>query len=465
MVFSPGCIGLENFLGKYLIQNQKLDITPNMILFVNLLQVPCADLEKYIEEELKDNPMLEKEPLDDTVNRILTASDDSYTGYYYDYSKSGQTGFTDNTDKLLPQIKRKTTLKEYLHQQLGVLINIDPMVRRIAAFLIESLDEDGYLKESINRLERLLNVDRSIIRKALRIVQNMQPAGVAARNLKECLLIQLLKRRLLNDDNKNVILFHFEQLVKKNFTEIYKKTGISVDEIKKIYKMVQSLNPRPGAQFVDNQWEPVIIPDVVVTETDGIYSVHYNEESVTNIRINNYYKKLLRDPSSSREAKEYIKNCIIRAANFIKAIEKRKKTILSIAEYIVEYQKEFVEKGQAKLKPLTMKDVAEALDISESTVSRAVSGKYIQIPRGVFEFKYFFSAKIGDGSSTDYSAAAVKEMIKNIIADEDKNKPLSDEKIRKILLSKNVAVARRTVAKYREELGILSTVFRKEKYV
>lgn len=458
-----GCDALDNLLGKYLIQNQKLDITPNMIQFVKLLQVPCADLESCIEEELRDNPMLEKEANDDAVKKILTASEDSYA-QYYSRKESGY-GNADNTDRVLPQIKKKTTLKEYLHQQLGILKNIDPLVRRITAFLIESLDEDGYLKENINSLTMLLNVERNQIRKSLRALQNMHPAGVGARNLKECLLIQLMRKRLLNDENKNIILFHFEQLVKKNFTDISKKTGIKIGDIQKIFEMVQDLNPRPGVQFINGYWEPVIIPDIIVTETDGVYSIQYNDESVPNIRINSYYKKLLRDPLSSHETKEYIKSSIIRAANFIKAIEQRKRTIQNIAEFIVEYQKEFIKKGQAKLKPLTMKDVADALEISESTVSRAVSGKYIQIPRGVFEFKLFFSAKIGDGCSNDYSAAAVKDMIKNIIASEDKSKPLSDEKVRKILLSKGVPVARRTVAKYREELGILSTILRKEKYV
>jgi RNA polymerase sigma-54 factor len=443
-----------------------------MVEYLKALQIPGIDLEKYIEEEMRENPMLEREAPVDTAASAYTAPDsanysddfnisgeagnqtvyDIPGGFKISGSSSGKRSQTEDmgaAEKAIQFIKKKTSLKEYLLRQLSEL-KLDQNIRKITAFMIESLDDDGYLCESTRSIERIMKADSTEVRKALRILQRMEPSGVGARNLKECILIQLARKGLLNSENRNIIIFHFEALVKKNYSEISKKTGVSSKSIIEFNNIIRQFNPKPGASFVDGGWETYVVPDLILIETSDGYTVHYNDDVAPSLRINGYYRNLLKDPESSTETKEYIRKSFARASSFIKAIEQRKQTLLDTAAYIVDFQKEFLKGGNGRLRPLTMKMVAEGIGISESTVSRAVSGKYIQTPRGALELKSFFSSKLGEEEDKAVSAAGVMEMIRKIISNENKNKPFSDEQIRKMLEDEGVRVARRTIAKYRE---------------
>ncbi len=441
-----------------------------MVEYLKVLQIPGIDLEKYIEEEMRENPMLERDvpessvPLDSSSAHANSELDFIYSKGFKITGGSGSSQLSSDekgaAEKALQFIRKKTSLKEYLLRQLSEM-DIDQIHRKITSFMIESLNEDGYLRESTRDIESILRVDRKDVRSSLKILHSMEPSGVGARNLKECLIIQLARKRLLNVDNRNIIVFYFEQLVRKNYSEISKKTGISVKIISSFHDMIKKLNPKPGSSFMDNGWETYVVPDLILIETDDGYTVQYNDEVAPPVRINNYYRNLLKDPNSTPETKEYIKKSFSRAASFLKAIEQRKQTILDTACFIVDYQKEFLKTGNENLRPLTMRVVAEGIGISESTVSRAVNGKYIQTPRGALELKSFFSSRLGEEDEKNISGVGAMDMIKKIISNENKLKPLSDEQIRLQLDSRGIKIARRTIAKYREEMGIQTASLRK----
>ena len=358
-------------------------------------------------------------------------------------------------------VKSTDNLYDSLMDELKYF-KIEPEEKRICKYIIDSLDEDGYLRINDKEIYDELGVEASLFRSCLDIVQQLDPPGIGARNISECLILQLERMGISNNIVENIIMNDLELIGKNKLKDIARKYKISIEKCKEAIDIIRHLDPKPG-RACSNDRCAYIQPDVIVEKVDGGYFVRTNDKDVYNIKINEFYRNMIKDSSSDHEAKEFIKERLNSAANLIKNIESRKSTILRIAEAIVEEQYEFIEKGEKYIKPMKMKDIADKLDIHESTVSRGVNGKYMLTPFGLYEFKFFFNAALEkEDSSEGASSAGIKRSIREIIDAENKKKPLSDDTISKMLKEKGVSVARRTIAKYREEMGIPSSSRRKE---
>ena len=358
-------------------------------------------------------------------------------------------------------IRSTSNLYDYLIDELKYF-KLTFEEKRICKYIIDSLDEDGYLRINDKEIYDELRVDASLFRRCLDIVQQLDPPGIGARNISECLILQLERMGISNNIVENIIMNDLELIGRNKLKDIAKKYKISIEKCKEAIEIIRHLDPKPG-RACSNDKCVYVQPDVIVDKIDGKYIVHTNEKDVYNIKINDFYRNMMTDKDSDKEAKEFIKDRLNSAATLIKNIESRKSTILRIAEAIIDEQQEFIQKGEKYIKPMKMKDIADKLEIHESTVSRGVNGKYMLTPFGLYEFKFFFNAALEtDNSSEGASSAGIKRDIKDIIDGENKKKPLSDDAISKMLKEKGVSVARRTVAKYREEMGIPSSSRRKE---
>lgn len=444
---------MDMVLSNQQTQNQQLTLSPKMLQELKVLQMSNLDLVQYIEEVLTDNPLLEMDEPDEMLDMAIKQSNDkSDEGFDIDESNT-TTDFAQYT--CMPE-----SLRDHLVCQLGEL-SISNTGRKIALYIIDNIDADGYLRESLPVMAQVLNASKDNVVKALKLIQNMDPDGVGARNLKECLSIQLKKKGMFDQDILIVIKNYLEPLGAHKYKYISKNSGIPKSRINEIHDIIKQLDPKPGNKFSVSEYGEYINPELIVKEINDTYLIMYMEEKVYSLKINESLQKRLASGDAAPDEQRYIKDRLTKALQVINAIEMRKKTILKAADFIVKYQQDFFKKGYSCLKPLTMRTVAEGIDMHESTVSRTVNGKYIQTPRGVFELRFFFSSKVGEESGNNIAASSAKEAIKKIVSEEDKGKPLSDEQIRKVLEDKGIKVARRTVAKYREELSILPAKMRK----
>lgn len=439
-----------------LVQTQKTVITQKLIEYLEILQMPGLDLTQHIEEMLKENPLLE---CDDSENYLEGLLENKKERNNERFERLNPEDSPDGDD-FLSYAKTTVNLRDFLKLQL-LELKIHPLHKKIAGFLIENIDADGYLREDTNDLARVLKVSPRLVKYCIKILQNLEPAGICARDLKECLLLQLKRKKLLNGNVIRIMVHYFDMLANRSFSRISRETGIEREEVEQVYHRIKSLDPKPGCAFRQNEWDQYILPDLILREVDSKYIVLFNDESIPSIRINNDYVNLLKNSGPDRELKDYVKKNLSGAVMLVKAIEQRKKTILDIADYIVAFQEDFFRKGFEHLKPLTMKMAADRLGIHASTVSRAINGKYMQTPRGIHPLKFFFSSTLEAECESKMSAVSVKDMIKRIVSEEDKKNPLSDEQIKGKLESRGIKVARRTIAKYREELSILPAAMRK----
>jgi len=340
-------------------------------------------------------------------------------------------------------------------------LNLSKEERERAELIIGSVDNTGYLRSILEDLATIAEVDVKEMEKALKLVQSFDPPGIAARDLKECLLLQL--KRAGNKDFilERLIEEHLDDIAANKLPLVAKKMNISMEELHSYINKIKRLNPYPGTALAPDN--PVyIVPEVKIEKVDGKFVVIPNDESIPKLRVSQFYLKLLENPATSKETKEYIKEKLLKSKSLIKSIVQRQKTIVKIAEVILERQYEFFEKGIEALKPLTMQYVADKLNLHETTISRAIANKYMLTPFGLFEFKFFFSSGFQSDSGEDVSSRSVKEKIKDLIARENPAKPISDSKIAKLLKEQGLSVARRTVAKYREDMGIPSSHLRRE---
>ncbi|MCX7922247.1 MAG: RNA polymerase factor sigma-54 [Clostridia bacterium] len=445
---------MDTFMSNQLVQKQQVVLTPKMLQELKILQMNSMDLEQCIEVQLTENPLLEIDIPDEFLQEFV------YNNPVNEASHNHSAIKADDLDKDFTEYTaRPITLKEHLLCQL-VEVKAGARYKKVAEYIIQSLDERGYLNECIEHIASKYKIPSSVVQKALRIVQSMDPAGVGARHLKECIIIQLKRMNLLDSNIKNLVLNYLELIADRKYSYVSKKLGISIEETIKYHKIIKGLNPKPGLQFSEDK-TPYITPELIAKEMGERYTVIFNDDRIPSLRLNDQYRGLLKNNSSSSEETRYIRAKLFKAIEFINNIERRRQTIISVGTFITDYQREFFEKGGAYLKPLTLKMVANELGVHESTISRAVNGKYIQTPRGIFELKYFFSAGIEAKQAGSISANGVKDIVKRIILSEDKTQPFTDEQVRKILEKKGVVVARRTVAKYREELSILPVSKRK----
>jgi RNA polymerase sigma-54 factor len=332
--------------------------------------------------------------------------------------------------------------------------------QQIAQLIIGNIDDRGYLQSGLEELSALTSIPPEKILKVLMVVQTFHPAGVGARDLRECLMLQLERQGKQESIEYRIIRDCMEALGKRRIPEISRKLAASIDDVQDAFGRIAHLDPRPGRAFMpdDNQY---IVPEVFVTLVGDEFTVSTSNDHVPHLRISNVYKDLMAQADSSAEVREYIREKIRAGKFLIKSLHQRQQTILNIAKEIVHRQREFMEKGVAYLKPLTMVQVAEVVGVHETTVSRAVSGKYMQTPQGLFEMKYFFTSGIQTMTGADVSNTSVKDMLDELIKKEDTTKPLSDEEIVKLLGEKGIKIARRTVAKYRSELNILPSHLRR----
>jgi RNA polymerase sigma-54 factor len=438
---------------------QKTTLAPIMQQSIEVLFLPLIELNQLVDQQLQENPLLEvveEKPFADQLNDIMAhQTQKSHVSELPENSQSEDDEMPDESSAMI-----EAPLEDYLNQQLRMEISdLDEL--KIGEFIIGNLDEGGYFKCSIEETAEALKISNiAQIEKVLRAVQNFEPMGVAARDIKECLSIQA--HYLFNDEDGalavRIINEHLEDLAHKRFTEIAKKLTTPVLRVRDIARLIASLEPNPARKFRPIEDNIYMKPDVIVTQnTDGDYDVQTARANFPQLRISAYYQGLLQQKSLSDEERQFIHEKIKGALFFIKSVEQRHNTILEIAKYIVKQQKDFLEEGQAALKPMVLREVAEAISRNESTISRAINNKYIDTPQGLIPFKNFFSQAVDRTNSN----RGIQEEIKLLIQKEDKCSPLSDQDIQKYLEHKGVRVARRTINKYRKILHILPSHLRK----
>ncbi|MCE9626989.1 MAG: RNA polymerase factor sigma-54 [Candidatus Eisenbacteria bacterium] len=469
----------------HLSQTQKLIMTPRLQQALKLLQVPTLELQQILKQEVLQNPLLEEvdevteqEDIDressaDEQNNEESA--DPAEEDPIDWSDYLQDGNLDRT--YVPQSETsmeflekvpvtRTTLAESLIEQLHFL-NLPEESIRVAEFLVGSLDDRGWVVTPMDEIVDSLGIPAEDIEKVLRVVQALEPAGVGARDLRECLLIQLEARGDRDTLPWRMIHDCFDHLVNRRFPEIARVLKVTVQEVQAASDEIATLNPRPGTS-VSAEDPKYVTPDLLVERVDDEYMVMLNDRNVPRLRISSTYEGVIaankKKPDATTEQKqtrEYIQGKLASAKWLIQTIEQRRRTMIKVMNCIVREQREFFDKGIAFLRPLTLAAVARQIDMHESTVSRVCSGKYVQTPRGVFELKFFFSSGLATDDGEDVSARTAKDIIKGLIDEEDKTDPLSDQRIAELLHEKGLQIARRTVAKYREQLQILPARLRR----
>jgi len=468
--------------------SQKLILTPQLQQSIKLLQLPLLELSQDINQELMNNPLLEEslerepdektetpemrleeepiqEPSDDSetpLEKIFGFTTDSYfeeresdgrdLGYFQESTEDIQTFFERN--------KKKIDLYEHLLWQLR-LSHISEAVGKPAEVIINNLNEDGYLQASLEEIAETVGTDIKTVEEALTFVQKLDPPGVGARNLQECLLLQLEPLNLKGTLVENILVDGFHELEGKKYKQLALKFKTTLDDIFAAVKIIEGLEPRPGRNYSSE--EPInIIPDVYVEEIDGVFVITLNDEGIPKLRLSNYYRKLLANKKSlGLEEKQFLEEKLRAAIWLLKSLDQRNKTIYRVTESILKFQEDFFRKGYKYLKPLNLKDIAEDMGMHESTISRVTSNKYVQCPQGLLSFRFFFSNAVSSEKG-DISSSTVKDLIKKIISEEDSHKPLNDKRIVEILKEKGISVARRTAAKYREEMKIASHIKRKK---
>ncbi len=459
-------------------QSQKLVMTPELIQAIKILQLNTVELEEYVEEELLINPVLEyEEPKKDAeevpeqqehpeeVREPKSAADENVDWLEYikerDYDDISyrQQGYSEPSDYTYEQfLSSEESLAEHLCKQLQ-MTRMDPEVFRVAVYIVESLDGNGYLGQGLADIAAQANTTPKTAEEALDAVQSLDPAGVGARDLAECLLLQVRRLDLQPYDKYRLLICeHLEDLAANRMNVIAKALDMDVCEAQALCDRLRGLEPKPGRPFGSSQGNRYLPADVIVENIEGEYMVMLNESASPQLSVSPYYRKILAEHGDDRQAVDFLVSKINSAVMLIKSIERRKHTILSVAEAIVRFQEDFLESGPNYLRPLTLLQVADEVGIHESTVSRTVNGKYIQTPRGLFELRYFFTGGTVDGSGEGVAAPAIKNFIRDIIQAEDPKHPVSDQAIsERLRAEKGVDLARRTVAKYREALGIPSS--------
>ena len=434
-------------------QTQKLALTPQMEQSLSVLQMGTEELNQCIEEEVLSNPMLDyaKEPEKKEVRR----SQGEGIGYY-SRRKTEDTDYQSYINAIADEKSEDTELAEYLRMQLYTK-KISPRRQKIGEYLIECLEESGYLKMDMDELAKGIGLSKEELEREIRFMQTLEPCGVFARDLKECLLLQVEGEEQMQRQARLLIEKYLDEIAQNKIPQISKQTGLTTAEITKTIRYIkEELEPVPGRGYGCANRNEYIYPDITVKEDEKGYRIILNKEKVHTLELNREYLPMLGQVHSSEENK-YLKEQYQKAKILLRNIGKREETLAAVAEAIVDWQREFFEKGKASLKPMNLLDIAQELDVHESTVSRAVRDKYLECRWGIFELKYFFSNKTSDGNNCN-----VLTCIQEIIRSENKQKPLSDAKIAEQLEKKGIRISRRTVTKYREQMQIPNTQMRKE---
>ncbi|CAI3132258.1 RNA polymerase sigma-54 factor [Acinetobacter calcoaceticus] len=467
-----------------------LSLTPQLQQAIRLLQLSSLELEQEIQIQLDSNPLLEKieeETLIESLSTLESKESDDLTTelnanhlpddlpvdtewddiYTHQSTALATPEFEEREDNRQVQL----SLKEHILEQVN-LLHFSKIDQLIAYCIVDALDDKGFLDAELEEIilasQQLLDemdieeeIEEDEVLVVLKHIQRLDPLGIGSRNLAECLKIQLefLSKDVEYLNEAKSLLQHYELLIANDLNKLLKQTGLMKDQLKFAINLLKTLKPYPGMDF-DKQESDYQIPDVVVSKKDLHWQVQLNPDILPKLRINTFYSSMIRRADQS-EDNLYLRNQMLEAKNFIKSIDERHKTLLKVASCIVEHQKSFLEIGAEAMKPLVLRDVAEEVELHESTVSRVTTNKYMLTPRGLFELKYFFSSHVGTTSGGEASSTAIRAMIKKLVASENPRKPLSDNVIATLLKDEGIEVARRTVAKYRESLHIPSSSERK----
>ena len=486
--------------------SQQMVLSPQLQKSLALLQAPVLELKAMFEQELQQNPMLEEVSVTETTQEEKDSRSDDAAAQLDPQEPPADTQYDPATEKpdsepvdqfdadlqkllqldqewrdhfsaantvnrstpedeerrqfMFDSLTADASLQSELLDQVRTS-DLDERLRQIAELLVGNIDDHGYLQSGLSELSFSTGITLEDLEAALKVVQSFQPPGVGARDLRECLMLQLERAGREKSREYEIVRDHMESLGKRRYPEIARQLGVSVTEAQQLAANIGQLDPRPGRVYApdSNQY---VLPEVMVLKTaDGGYVVNTENDHVPHLRISNTYKDLLSQPDTTAEVREYIRDKIKAGKVLIKSIHQRQSTILNIANEIVKRQKAFFDEGVTHLRPMTMVQVAEVVGVHETTVSRAVSGKYMATPQGIFEMKYFFTSAIATEGGGTMSNTSVKTILAELIAAEDKGSPLSDEDLVAKLKEKSIMIARRTVAKYRAELNVLPSHLRK----
>jgi RNA polymerase sigma-54 factor len=436
-------------------------MTQEMQLSVKILQMTAFELQEHIEKELEENPVL-----DDTGEMFNTELkekiDFTEMAKQFEYSPSDSKVYSKDDEAVSPFnfISESKSLNEYLMEQVSELDETE-LCKSVCNYIIESLDSKGYLDMTAEILAAELRIEKEIVDYAINVVQSLEPEGIAARNLKECLKIQIARKGLVDVNIYRIIDEYLELLAENKFNIIAKELGIDVIKAQEYGDLIRTLQPKPSSGFYTGEQVKYVVPDAYIKKIDKEYFVIMNDELGPKLTISTIYKQILKS-DSDKEAVEYIKDKLNSAVFLIKSIEHRKTTIYRVLEKIIELQKEFFDYGKERLKPMTLREIADSLEIHESTVSRAIRDKYVLTDRGTIRIKDMFTTGMSSSrGGEDVSTNIIKNSIAKLIEEEDKKSPLSDQHLCDVLNKTGTNISRRTVAKYREELGIKSSKGRK----
>lgn len=477
-------------------------MTPQLQQAIKLLQLSRVELEQYVETQLAENPILEEAAAeaDGSEESVQAAREQEHTeqqavqermaeasnivdrvgnegpetvdwetlgGQGEDYQGSASASSIrransgeDDQPNYENMVTRATSLNEHLMGQVGEL-DFDEAEKKIATVVIGNIDDKGYLTHSIKEIAEQEGFDLEAVEDILDTVQRFDPPGVGARDLRECLLLQLRANNLKNGIVEKMVESHLTELETRNFQVIAKALKIPVEKVVENAAIIGELEPVPGRPF-GSEAAQYIVPDVYVFKLGDEWVVTLNEEGLPRLRLNNYYKSLLGKKEAQGSDKTYLQDKYKAAVWLIKSIQQRQKTIFRVAEKIVARQRDFFELGVEHLKPMVLRDIAEDIEMHESTISRVTTNKYVHTPRGIFELKYFFNSSVARSDGDSVASESVKRMISDLVKGEDSKRPISDQRIVELLEQKGIQLARRTVAKYREQLNILPSSKRRK---
>ncbi|MBP2673518.1 MAG: rpoN [Deltaproteobacteria bacterium] len=469
---------------------QQLVMTPQLQQAIKLLQLSRLELQQAVREELEVNPALEESsdgsseeeaPTPEAPAPAAAAEEappaenngliDRVDWEYY-FGESGREGRVerdpeeeDGRPYYENILTRKASLADHLESQVR-LIGLSPSEEETASYLIGNIDENGYLKTTVEEAAQALSLPVEEVSRVLSRVQTLDPLGVGARDLRECLLIQAREKGEGFELPLRILEEHFDLFSKGDVAGLARRLKAQKETVKEAFQKLVSLWPKPGRAYSGDDVQ-YITPDVYVFKVDDRWIITLNEDGQPRLRLSSYYRSLLSGGGQElpKEDREFLKQKVNSALWFIKSIEQRKRTIYKVVESIIKLQGDFLEKGPKHLRPLTLRDVAEDIEMHESTVSRVTSGKYVYTPHGIFELKYFFNSGLNrGGGEEDIASKSVKEKIREIIRAEGENKPLSDQELMRLLQNQGIRIARRTVTKYRSQLGLLSSSERRRQF-
>lgn len=475
-------------------QTQTLVLAPQLRQSLKILQAAALDLRATIQEELEMNPTLEELPLDGvsleeriresepeeagTDDRepdandgemefseeyeILHKLDEDWRDHFAQESATNVYSSEDAEKRqhFFDSVTSETSLQEHLMRQAELTDHEPPVIEAIE-YLVGTLDDRGFLTQSLSDIALAARLPLRTVQEAQRVLKGLEPAGIGSNDLSDCLLTQLQQQGAGNSLAADIIRQHFDLLLRRRIPDIARKLGSTVDEVHHAIEEISRLDPAPGRNFSDDH-NRIITPDVTVTKDGDEWTIQLNDEYIPRLRVSNAYKEMIAKGKLNRSEREYIRERMRSGKFLISSIEQRQQTIERITREILRFQRDFFEHGSARLKPLTMNQVAETVGVHETTVSRAIANKFIETPHGVFEFKYFFTPGYEGKNGQAISNTSIKESIARIIEGEGSSKPYSDQDIVNILRERDIKIARRTVAKYRDELGIPPTNLRRQ---